>query len=310
MQRLFDAFAAAGRELYLVGGGGARPRDGPLDGRSRRPRLRDELQAQETLKIIRDARLRTYTMGIEFGTVGAVLTGKKKDGYPKDVQITTYRSSEYYRRGSRHPVVQFGDSIEQDLARRDFSINSVAMDAERNFVDPHDGLGDIERRTLRVISDPYETLAEDPLRILRVARFMARLGFTPTDDLQRAAHAKATWLLDISQQRWIQELTKILKGPYVRDALEFLLKIRALGVVLPEVVVLVGLHDRSPGPPHDDMWERTLQLVPPPAMTPSSAGPVFCSTPGEPGPVRTETRRTTHPSPVPCTTAWTLMRRR
>ena len=155
------------------------------------------------------------------------------------MQVTTYRSAEYYRRGSRHPVVKFGDTIDQDLGRRDFSINSIALDKDNKFVDPYDGLGDLERGILRVVGDPYETLAEDPLRILRIGRFKSRLGFDVDAELHKAAFGRADCILDISRERWLQEMTKLLKGDHVADALNFLHEVRILGIILPEVSALV-----------------------------------------------------------------------
>lgn len=262
MQRLFDAFSKAGRDLYLVGGavrdlamGGTVAELDDLD-------FTTNARPPETLEILERNGIRTYKLGIEFGTVGAVLSGARRDGFPKDVQITTYRSAEYYQRGSRHPVVAFGDTVDQDLARRDFSINSIAMGSSRDYIDPYGGLADIKSGTLRVVGDPRETLAEDPLRILRVARFMSRFGFVPTDDLRRAAYETASALLEISQQRWLQEMNKVLQGRHVSDALRFLHAVRALGVLLPEVATLIDLQNRWPGPPpHVDYWEDTLALL-------------------------------------------------
>jgi len=199
-------------------------------------------------------------MGFEFGTVGCVLQGPESEGFPKDVQVTTYRSEEYYRRGSRHPVVEFGDTIEQDLGRRDFSINSMALDADGNFVDPYRGLQDLENGILRVVGDPLETLAEDPLRILRVGRFMSRLGFAVDEALYEAAHARAEYILEISHERWLQEMSKLLKGEYVRSALTFLHEVRILGIILPEVTGIIGLHESSPVH-HKDVWDHTLQVI-------------------------------------------------
>ena len=262
IRALYDVFSDAGYELYLVGGAvrdlalGATVDD--LDDLD----FATNARPQQTLKLLKAGRYRTYEMGIEFGTVGAVLKGPRARGFPKDVQITTYRSGEYYRRGSRHPVVQFGDTLAQDLKRRDFSINSIAMDANGAYVDPYDGLGDIKRRVLRIVGDPDETLAEDPLRILRVGRFMAKLGFEPTEELERAAWRQAAYILDISRQRWLQEMNKLVVGPHVDGALAFLARVRLLGLILPEVAALVDLHRRSPGGPvHPDLWERTRRRV-------------------------------------------------
>ncbi len=259
MKRLFEAFHNAGKELFLVGGA---VRDIALGATYEELDDLDfctNARPAESLKILKDNRFQTYDMGFEFGTVGAVLKGEGP-GFPKDVQVTTYRSAEYYRRGSRHPVVKFGDTIDQDLGRRDFSINSIALDKDSQFVDPYDGLGDLERGILRVVGDPYETLAEDPLRILRIGRFKSRLGFEVDEELHKAAFGRADCILDISRERWLQEMTKLLKGDHVADALNFLHEVRILGIILPEVSALVGLHESSPVH-HKDIWTHTLQVI-------------------------------------------------
>jgi poly(A) polymerase len=264
MKRLFKAFEKANKELYLVGGA---VRDLALGVDSSELDDLDfctDARPAETLRILKDGGFNTYDMGFEFGTVGCVLQGPKSEGYPKDCQVTTYRSEEYYRRGSRHPVVKFGDTIEQDLGRRDFSINSIAMDADGNYVDPYDGLGDLERGVLRVIGDPLETLAEDPLRILRVGRFVAKLGFDVDAALYEAARQRADHILDISRERWLQEMKKLLCGDWVRPALHFLEDVRLLGIILPEVASLAGLHERVPDEgdfQHKDVWDHTIQVI-------------------------------------------------
>lgn len=253
MQRLFTAFRDAGRELYLVGGAVRDLALGvPLE-------ALDDLdfctnaRPDESLAILKQSGFVTYDVGIEFGTVGCVLYHDTEPGYPKDCQVTTYRSAEYYRRGSRHPQVKYGDTIAQDLRRRDFSINSIGMDENGEFVDPYDGLGDLKRRILRVVSDPHETLAEDPLRILRIGRFVSRLGFEVDETLREAANARAEHILDISRERWLQEMNKLLVGPNVAGALAFLNDVRILGVILPEVAQLYTQNIT--------LWEQTLVMV-------------------------------------------------
>lgn len=235
MHRLFDAFREAGFELFLVGGAVRELARGIA------MELIDDLdfctnaRPQTTLKILQDGGFTTYDVGIEFGTVGAVLRGPEERGYPKDCQITTYRSAEYYRRGRRHPEVRFGDTIDQDLRRRDFSINSIAMDANGQYIDPYDGLGDLRRGVLRVVADPWETLAEDPLRILRVGRFMSKLGFEAEASLRQAATDKAAHIEDISHERWLMEMTKLLCGAHPTQGLEFLKDVGILQIILPEL---------------------------------------------------------------------------
>ena len=260
MKRIFKAFSEAGKELYLVGGA---VRDIALG--IPQEELDDldfctNARPEESLQIIKDANLPYYDMGFEFGTVGAVLHGPKEEGYPKDCQVTTYRSEEYYRRGSRHPQVVFGDTIEQDLGRRDFSINSMAIDGEENFIDPYGGLDDLRDGLLRVVGDPWETLAEDPLRILRVARFQSRLGFAIDEELRQASAQNSDCILDISRERWLQEMTKILRGTYLKDALEFLDEVGVLKLILPEFAAMRDFHKSSPVH-HKDLWEHTIQVV-------------------------------------------------
>lgn len=254
MHEIFEAFERAGKEVFLVGGA--------VRDLARGVPLKDlddmdyctNARPKETLRILQENGFTTYDVGIEFGTVGAVLRGPEEDGYPKDCQITTYRSAEFYRRGSRHPEVRFGDTLAQDLCRRDFSINSIAMDGQDNYIDPYDGLGDLKRGILRVVSDPLETLAEDPLRILRVGRFMSKLGFSPSQELQEAATERAGYILDISRERWLMEMNKLVKGPYAVSGLEFLRQVRILGIILPEVA---GLHHEEQG-----YWARTIDMLP------------------------------------------------
>ncbi len=260
MQRLFEAFENAGKELYLVGGAVRDIALGIPEHEIDDLDFCTNARPEESLQIIKDAELPYYEMGKEFGTVGAVLHGPKSEGYPKDCQVTTYRSEEYYRRGSRHPQVEFGDTIEQDLGRRDFSINSMAMDADGNFADPYNGLDDLRDGILRVIGDPWETLAEDPLRILRVARFLSRLGFEVEPDLHQACYDRAGCILDISRERWLQEMTKVLRGNHLRDAMEFLFEVRLLGMILPEVAAMKDFHETSPIH-HKDLWDHTIQVV-------------------------------------------------
>ena len=252
MERLFKAFKEADKELFLVGGA---VRDLALGIDMKEL---DDLDfctnalPEESLKILRRNKFSTYDMGFEFGTVGATLRGPEEDGFPKDVQVTTYRSAEFYRRGSRHPEVKFGSTIEQDLKRRDFSINSMAFDENGEFFDPYDGLGDLKKGLLRVVSDPFETLAEDPLRILRVARFVSRLGFSIDSELMKAACARAGNIKDISRERWLQEMNKLIVGDYVIQAMDFLVQTGVLEVILPELSTgegfaeMMTVVDRSP----------------------------------------------------------------
>ena len=176
-EKLFRLFARAGEELYLVGG---RVRDHILGMETGDLDFATGAMPEATMEILRDAGVKPIIVGIRFGTVAAEFT---EDGSTVPVQITTYRCRETYEEGSRHPAVEFGGNIEDDLSRRDFTVNAIAMDAEGKIFDPLDGTGDIRRRVLRTPLDPLVTIREDPLRMLRAYRFACRLGFSLDADL-------------------------------------------------------------------------------------------------------------------------------
>lgn len=260
MQRLFDLFGKANHELYLVGGAvrdlqmGVGYEDLPdLD-------FATNCTPDTSAKLLKSGGFGIYRTGWNYGSVGTVLHHDSSPGYPKDVQITTYRSEESYRPGSRHPQVSFGDNLEVDLSRRDLGINSMAMGPDGKLIDPHGGLQDIAERRLRVLGDPEVTLREDPLRILRVARFQARLGFTPTKRVRNACGVVAPSILDISRERWFMEMNKLLLGDHVEAALQLLYDTRVLGFILPEVAALVGF-EKSSRHHHKDVWAHTKAVV-------------------------------------------------
>ena len=260
MQRLFDLFQRAGHELYLVGGavrdmvmGQPYAALGDLD-------FATSSTPEQATAVLREGGFGVYKTGWAFGTVGTVLHGEEAAGYPKAVQVTTYRSVEVYRPGSRHPDVRFGTSIEEDLSRRDLTVNSMAQAADGTVIDPHGGQEDIAARRLRILGDPEDTLREDPLRLLRVARFISQLGFTPTRRVRAACTSTAAGIIDISRERWFQELNRLLCGGNVEASLQFLHETRLLGLILPEVACLVGLHKTSRHH-HKDVWAHTKQVV-------------------------------------------------
>ena len=179
--RLGEVFVRAGHQLHLVGG---TVRDALL----RRPS--DDLDfatdaRPETVLELVSGLGGTWTTGIEFGTVGVLVRGVR-------CEITTYRADRYDR-VSRNPRVAYGESLADDLRRRDFTMNAMAVSVPgHEFTDPYGGLRDLATGTLRTPADPRESFADDPLRMLRAARFVSQLGVTPTagrgrrDDRARA----------------------------------------------------------------------------------------------------------------------------
>ena len=179
--RLGEAFREAGHELYLVGG---YVRDGLLGVAGLDADATTGARPKEIKHLLRPHSEHLWDVGERFGTIGA-----RVEGF--EVEVTTYRS-DLYTQGSRHPEVRFGDSLEEDLARRDFTINAVAADALTGVIlDPFDGRRDLENGVIRAVGEPLDRMRDDPLRMLRAVRFGATLSrserpFALTTDLEGA----------------------------------------------------------------------------------------------------------------------------
>src|SRR6201986_1014539 len=181
---LGELFAAAGHELALVGGP---VRDVFLGGRPKDLDLTTDAVPERGLAITGDWADKTWTVGIAFGTVGL----RKGD---EIFEITTYRS-EAYDRTSRKPMVKYGTSLVADLERRDFTINAMAARLPSfELVDPFGGLAALKERVIRTPGRPEDSFSDDPLRILRAARFSARLGFAVAPEVQLAMRDQAARL--------------------------------------------------------------------------------------------------------------------
>jgi len=246
---LAERFAAAGHTLALVGGS---VRDALLG------RLGDDLdfttdaRPQQVLKLVRGWADAVWEVGIAFGTVGC-----QKDGYK--LEITTYRS-EAYDRDSRKPAVSYGDTLEGDLVRRDFTVNAMAVRLpELDFVDPHGGLTDLAARVLRTPATPEESFSDDPLRMLRAARFASQLRFDVAPDVVAAMEAMAGRIKIVSAERVREELSKLLAGADPRRGLGLLTDTGLADQILPELPRLrleIDEHHR-----HKDVYEHTLTVV-------------------------------------------------
>ncbi len=246
---LGDLFTRAGHELSLVGGPvrdvflGSRP--GDLD-------LTTDAVPEQVLAITSDWAEKTWTVGIDFGTIGL----RKGDIV---FEITTYRSEQYGPR-SRKPDVRYGTSLEEDLGRRDFTMNAMAARLPSyELVDPFGGLAALHERVIRTPGRPEDSFSDDPLRILRAARFAARLGFRVADEVQEAMGAQATRLSIVSAERITDELTKLMLTPAPADGIDLLVRTGVAEQVLPEVSALrmeVDEHYR-----HKDVYEHSLTVL-------------------------------------------------
>ena len=192
-----------------------------------------------------------HPTGLIHGTVTVV-----SEGHP--IEITTMRRDGTYR-DNRHPeAVAFTKNIEEDLARRDFTVNAIALTEDGTIVDPFGGRQDIEKRLLRCVGNAETRFSEDALRILRLLRFAAVLGFTVDADTAAAAHACRDRMCSVAQERVYAELNKLICGEYAGRVL--LTYPDILGTVLPEITPCVGFDQKNHH--HSfDVWEHTCRAV-------------------------------------------------
>ncbi|HEV7172797.1 CCA tRNA nucleotidyltransferase [Pedococcus sp.] len=249
LTELGELFAARGHELAIVGGP---VRDAFLGRRSPDLDFTTSASPEETLAILRPWADAHWDVGREFGTIGA------RRG-EHTVEVTTYRADAYDGR-TRKPVVAFGDNLEDDLVRRDFTVNAMALRLpSMAFVDPYSGLADLGKRRLRTPSSPQVSFGDDPLRMLRACRFAAQLGFTVAPEVAAALQDMAASIEIVSAERVKDELTKLLMAPQPRAGLRLLVDSGLAAYVLPELPALrleVDEHHR-----HKDVYEHSLTVL-------------------------------------------------
>jgi poly(A) polymerase len=244
-------FAAAGHALHLVGGS---VRDALLGRQAVTPDLDFATDAtpDEVLRIASGWAETTWEAGVAFGTVGLFRRGVR-------LEITTYRS-EAYDRSSRNPEVTFGSTLEGDLERRDFTINAMAVSVPgHEFVDLFGGIADLAQKVLRTPTAPEVSLDDDPLRILRAARFAAQLGVRPVPELETAMRERADRLAIVSPERVRDELVKLVMAADPVAGLTLLVDSGAGAIVLPELPALrleIDEHHQ-----HKDVYVHTLQVL-------------------------------------------------
>jgi poly(A) polymerase len=242
-------FAAAGHELALVGGP---VRDAMLGRRSNDLDFTTSARPDVTDKILRTWGDAWWDMGRDFGTIGC----RKGDWV---VEVTTYRS-EAYDADSRKPEVQYGDTLAGDLGRRDFSVNAMAIRLPgREIEDPYGGVLDLANRVLRTPGAPEDSFSDDPLRMMRAARFAAQLGFTVDPSVVRAMTDMADRIEIVSAERVRDELVKLICAPHPRLGLELLVETGLADRVLPELPALKLERDEHHS--HKDVYEHTLTVV-------------------------------------------------
>jgi poly(A) polymerase len=211
-----------------------------------------DARPEQTERVLRGWADAVWDVGRAFGTIGA----RRGDDI---LEITTYRS-EAYDRTSRKPDVVYGDTLAEDLVRRDFTVNAMALALPTaEFIDPYGGLSDLASRRLRTPGTPEQSFSDDPLRMMRAARFAAQLGFDVAPEVLAAMQQMAQRLSIVSAERVRDELTKLLLSDDPRVGLTLLVDTGLADVVLPELPALrleVDEHHR-----HKDVYEHTLIVL-------------------------------------------------
>ncbi|WBB93556.1 CCA tRNA nucleotidyltransferase [Verrucosispora sp. WMMC514] len=242
-------FAAAGHELHLVGGS---VRDALLGRLGEDLDFCTDAHPDQTLDIVRGWAEAIWETGREFGTIGCQRGGLR-------LEITTFRA-ESYDQVSRNPVVAYGTSLAEDLRRRDFTVNAMAVSVpEHRFTDPYGGLADLAAKIVRTPGTPAESFGDDPLRMLRAARFAAQLRFAVHPDVRAAMTRMATDLDRITAERIRDEFTKLLCGADPIAGLRLLVDTGLAERFLPELTGLKLEIDEHAQ--HKDVYEHTLTVV-------------------------------------------------
>jgi poly(A) polymerase len=247
---LGERFRTGGYELYLVGGA---VRD-TLIGHPSRDELdfATDAKPDATIEILRGWADTKYLQGIKWGTVGA----RKA---PVQLEITTFRK-EAYTEDDRHPHVTFTSELEVDLSRRDFTVNAMAVRLpEREFVDPFGGVRDLAAKRLDTPLDPEISFGDDPLRMLRAARFVPALGLTPAPRVTEAMARMAPRLQIVSAERIRDELSRLLQLPQPSAGLELIVSTGLADHFLPELPAL--RLEQDPVHRHKDVLRHTFVVV-------------------------------------------------
>jgi tRNA nucleotidyltransferase (CCA-adding enzyme) len=237
VQDVLDKFNKAGYEIYIVGGA---VRDVLMGRMVNDWDFTTNATPEEILKVIPDG-----FYDNQFGTVGLTV-----EGFEKPFEITTYRTEQGYS-DSRHPdKISWGKTLDEDVSRRDFTINALALDNSLKVIDLFDGQKDIESKTIRAVGDPNERFSEDALRMMRAVRIATELGFKIEKETFEAIKKNSPLINKIAKERVKEELFKLLSS---RNPYEGIIHLKDSGLmqeILPEMEKCFGVEQKSPGRHH------------------------------------------------------------
>jgi len=245
-------FAAAGHQLYLVGGS---VRDAVLGRLTTDLDFTTDAGPDKVQEIVRPWADAIWDTGIEYGTIGVGKAGQR-------LEITTFRADSYDQ-VSRNPQVRFGDRLEDDLLRRDFTVNAMAVritaDGPGEFLDPLGGLSAVQQRMLDTPAAPSVSFGDDPLRMLRAARFVSQLEFGVADRVREAMASMAPQLGRITVERVAVELDKMLLGADPVAGIELMVQTGLGEIVLPEIGGMQMAIDEHHQ--HKDVYQHSLTVL-------------------------------------------------
>lgn len=245
---VIDSLEDSGFEAYIVGGS---VRDLILGKEPNDYDITTNATPEKVLEIFND--FKTISVGKEYGTIIVVL----KEG---NIEVTTYRIEGKYLDGRRPSEVIFSNNIEEDLSRRDFTINAMAYNERIGLVDPFDGKFDLERKIIKTVGNPYNRFNEDYLRILRGVRFATQLGYELDDETYKASREMSHLLSNISIERIRDELYKILLSKKPSFGIRLMKDLNILDIVLPELRAAIGFEQHNPN--HDkNVFDHTLCVL-------------------------------------------------
>jgi poly(A) polymerase len=253
VDRLGALFAEHGHELHLVGGS---VRDALLGQLGHDLDFTTSARPDAVEELLRQFSPAVWTIGKEFGTIGCRVREADASWV---IEVTTYRS-DAYAGSSRKPAVVFGDNLDGDLVRRDFTINAMAVSLpDKQFHDPYGGLGDLARGVIRTPAAPEISFSDDPLRMMRAARFAAQLDFSVAPEVVAAMKAMAERISIISAERVRDELTRLLLSARPRRGLDLMVSTGLAERVLPELPAL--RLERDEHHRHKDVYQHSLTVL-------------------------------------------------
>ncbi len=253
LPRLARTFADAGFDLYLVGGS---VRDALLGKLGEDLDFTTDARPDDIERCLKQITSATWDVGREFGTIAAQVVAEDQEW---TVEVTTSRADSYHPE-TRKPTVSFGDNLRDDLIRRDFAMNAMAIHlADRTFHDPFSGLTDLVQQTIRTPTDASISFSDDPLRMMRAARFVSQLGFELDEDAEQAMVDMADRISIVSAERVRDELVKLLCTDQPRAGLNALVRTGLADHVIPELPAM--RLERDEHHRHKDVYEHSLTVV-------------------------------------------------